>query len=172
MKKLFVLGLSALLLCGCNVGGGATHSYSFKYPETTYGHAVWWTMHENRICEEPSIERSGLDDGSNGTLEIINVNLDLEDIGFLGINDYFSMIYADGYQSSMPADFVYADPNNWIDASPSTIPMHWIMEIEPYQGPYCVMYHKTFIIELTGYTKHSASNANHLMIHYSCAYRP
>ncbi len=148
MKKLvtFILGMSAMFsVAGCNnPAGTGGHSYNFKYP--TADHAVWWEMHENRIREEPYISQR------EGYL-YINVNLDLEDIGFLGINDYFGLITAAGY--TMYENTPVKDPDDWVKAETPILLTRFDLYTDPFEGPFSVQYHHSYTIELSGAYKNA-----------------
>ena len=101
MKLFKVLSLAVVLItaAACSEGGklAPDKKYGFKYPTNCVGDkAVWWEMHENRICEEPVI--STQQDGDYYYSISYQVKLDLRNCGFLAINDYFNQLFAAGYQ--------------------------------------------------------------------------
>ena len=160
MKKIIPLlfGASMILtLSACGVGGKTKgHTYNFKYP--TADHAIWWEMHENRIKQEPSIR-------DVEGMYSITCNLDLEDIGFLGINDYFNLIMADGYTISTATSNI-TDPNDWLKKD-NPIP-HTTFELhtDPFETSFTTSYHNNYRIELSG-TNANATVPYQLAIYYT-----
>lgn len=154
MKKtgLFVIAIAALFAVAC--GGGENKlvpdkKYNYKYPtDCVGGRAVWWEMHENRICEEPWINTVADDDYSQEVL--YSVKLDLRNCGFLGINDYFGRLFAAGYMYNQ--DYNKHPMEEWLNWPKEWKELHTYLyqQADPYTMFGSTYYKTTWQIELIG----------------------
>ena len=146
------MAAAALLLCSCGKDSSkdTPNNYGFKYPTSGAAeNAVWWMMHENRICKEPSVSE---DTGDGGYYFYgAGAMLDLNGCGFLGINDYFGQIEAAGY-SIVPA--LSDDLSEWLNPTKKYLNTYFKKVANPYES--FDSYADVWDIELQGTPKNSA----------------
>lgn len=158
MKRILIaLTFVALALCSCGKDGGKErpNDYGFRYPTNCLGDgAVWWTMHENRICKEPLVRETTEADGY--IYADYTATLDLRECGFLGINDYFGQIEAAGY-TMLDGDDELAD---WLN--PTKRELHTYFYKEAHQIGF--NFEHNWRIQLHGCTKDSSLDDNSSLI--------